>query len=51
MTKSKLLDIRLAIENILYEQTTDDITREEIEEIRKIANNVIDGFIEENNIK
>ena len=47
----KSFDIRLALENALYEHTTDDTTLEEMEEIRKEVNEVIDSFIKENNIK
>lgn len=44
-------DIKLAVENALYEHTTDDMGLKEIEEIRQIINETIDDFIEENNIK
>ena len=44
-------DIRLAVENALYEHTTDDMGLKEIEEIRGIINKTIDDFIKENNIK
>lgn len=44
-------DIRLAVENALYEHTTDNITLKEIEEIRQIINDTINDFIKENNIK
>ena len=43
--------IRLAVENALYEHTTDNITLKEIEEIRQIINDIINDFIKENNIK
>ena len=44
-------DIKLAVENALYEHTTDDMGLKEIEEIREAINKVIDDFIKENNIK
>jgi hypothetical protein len=44
-------DIKLAVENALYEHTTDNITLKEIEEIRQIINDTINDFIKENNIK
>ena len=44
-------DIKLAVENALYEHTTDNITLKEIEEIRQIINDTVDDFIKENNIK
>lgn len=44
-------DIKLAVENALYEHTTDDMGLKEIEEIREIVNKTIDEFIKENNIK
>lgn len=43
--------IRLAVENALYEHTTDNMALKEIEEIRQIINDTIDDFIKENNIK
>ena len=43
--------IKLAVENALYEHTTDNITFKEIEEIRQIINDTINDFIKENNIK
>ena len=43
--------VRLALENALYEHTTDKTTLEEMEEIRTTVNKVIDDFIKENNIK
>lgn len=43
--------IRLAVENALYEHTTDNITLKEIEEIRQIINDIINDFIKENDIK
>lgn len=45
------LYIKLAVENALYEHTTDNMTLKEIEEIRQIINDTIDDFIKENNIK
>lgn len=44
-------DIRVAMENALYEHTTDDIGLKEIEEIREVVNSAIDDFIKENNIR
>lgn len=46
-------DIKLAVEveNALYENTTDNMTLKEIEEIRQKINDTIDDFIKENNIK
>lgn len=44
-------DIKLEVENALYEHTTDNITLKEIEEIRQIINDTINDFIKENNIK
>lgn len=44
-------DIKLEVENVLYEHTTDNITLKEIEEIRQIINDTINDFIKENNIK
>ena len=44
-------DIKLAVENALYEHTTDDMGLKKIEEIRGIINKTIDDFIKENNIK
>lgn len=43
--------IKLAVENALYEHTTDNMTLKEIEEIRQIINDIINDFIKENNIK
>lgn len=43
--------IKLAVENALYEHTTDNITLKDIEEIRQIINDTINDFIKENNIK
>jgi len=51
LTKSKLLDIRLSFENTLYSQTEDDITKQEVEQIRNMINDIIDKFIKENDIK
>ena len=50
ISKSKLLDIRIAFENILYEQTTDDITKDDAEQIRELVNTSLSNFIKENNI-
>ena len=44
-------DIKLAVENALYEHATDDMRLKEIEEIREIVNKTIDDFIKDNNIK
>ena len=44
-------EIKLSVENALYEHTTDNMRLEEIEEIREIINKTIDDFIKENKIK
>lgn len=44
-------DIKLAVENALYEHTTDNMGLKDIEEIREIINKTIDDFIKENKIK
>ena len=46
----KSFDIRLALENALYEHLTEDTTLEDMEEIRKEVNSVIDAYIKENGI-
>lgn len=51
MSKSKLLDIRISVENVLYEHTTDNTTIEDMEEIRNVFNSVVDDFIKENKIE
>lgn len=50
MDTNKKLDIRIAVENALYEHTTDDATLDDIEEIRQLFNSIIDDFIKENNM-
>lgn len=50
MDKDKKLDIRVAVENALYEYTTDDASLDDIEEIRQLFNSIIDDFIKENNM-
>lgn len=50
MDKNKKLDIRIALENVLYEYTTDDASLDDIEEIRLLFNSIIDDFINENNM-
>lgn len=50
MDKNKKLDIRVAVENALYEYTTDDASLDDIEEIRQLFNSIIDDFIKENNM-
>ena len=47
----KSFDIRLALENALYEHLTEDTTLEDMEEIRKEVNSVIDAYIKENGIE
>lgn len=44
-------DIKLALENALYEHTTDNIGLKDVEEIREIINKTIDDFVKENNIQ
>lgn len=51
MEKIKILDIRIAVENILYENTTDETTSEDMEKIREMLNSVVDDFVKENKIK
>ncbi len=51
MTLDYKWDIIVAVENILYEHTTDDMGLKEIEEIREAVNSAIDNFIKENNIR
>lgn len=51
MKNENQLYISNALENSLYEHTTDDTTLEEMEEIRVKVNKVIDEFIKDNNIK
>lgn len=48
--EAKKLDIRIAVENVLYEHTTDKISLADVEEIRKLFNSIIDDFIKENDI-
>lgn len=50
MDKNKKVDIRISVENALYERTTDDATLDDIEGIRQLFNLIIDDFIKENNI-
>lgn len=50
MDKNKKVDIRISVENALYEHTTDDATLDDIEGIRQLFNLIIDDFIKENNI-
>lgn len=51
INKSKLLDIKISFENILYENTTDDITKEEVEQIREVINTSLNDFMKENSIE
>lgn len=47
----KSFDIRLAFENVLYEHLTKNTTLEDMEEIRKEVNSVIDSYIKDNGIE
>lgn len=51
LNKSKLLDIRIAFEDILYDKTTNDITKDEIEQIREEINTSLNDFMKENSIE
>lgn len=50
MQNWRKLDLRIAVENALYEHTSDNTTLNDINEIRELFNSILDDFTEENNI-
>ena len=44
-------NIRLALENALYENLSEDITMCEINELKQMVNELIDSYVVDNDIK